>query len=79
MYLRTINEFLAFSGKSGLSALTGDDKRRWLLHLRAEGRLTTATTNQYNSACKFLLRNVLDVEVKDCQTPNARLKRKVQP
>lgn len=78
-YLRTINEFLAFSGKSELSALTGDDLRRWLLHLRAEGRLTTATTNQYNSACKFLLRNVLDVEVKDSQTPNARLKRKVQP
>ncbi len=78
-YLRTIYEFLAFSGKNELGALTGDDLRRWLLHLKNENRLSNATTNQYNSACKFLLRNVLDVEVKDSQTPNAKLKREVQP
>lgn len=78
-YLRTIGEFLAFTGKENYEELTGDDLRRWLVYLRTHEELTNATTNQYNSACKFLLRNVLDKEVKDSQTPNARLKRKVQP
>lgn len=78
-YLRVFACFLEASGETEYTALTESHLRSWLLELKSSGKLSNATINQYNSACKFLLKVVLVRDVNDSQVPNSKLKRKPQP
>ena len=58
-YKRTAVEFLHFAGKSNFEELDQDDLRRYLVHLRSNNIVAPSTSNQYNVACKFLLKVIL--------------------
>lgn len=78
-YLRIFGMLVAFSGVEEYESLDEACLRRWLLHLKKEEKLSSATINQYNSACKFFLKTVLEKDIDDRQVPNSRLRRKPQP
>ena len=78
-YLRVFDCFLESSGETEYTVLTESHLRKWLLKLKGDRKLSNATINQYNSACKFLLKVVLVLDVNDSQVPNSKLKRKPQP
>jgi integrase/recombinase XerD len=78
-YLYDIGQFLAYSGKENYSDLDQDDLRSYLLHLRCGGgSVALSTSNQYNSACKFLLQTVLGQTLDSRQVPNAKARHKQQ-
>lgn len=78
-YKRVFDMFFEFSEVTDYASLGEAYLRNWLLHLKREEQLTTATINQYNSACKFFLKIVLCQDIDDKQVPNGKLKRKPQP
>jgi len=78
-YLRVFGMFAEYSGIEEYKSLDQSCLRRWLLHLKGESTLSNATVNQYNSACKFFLKTVLEKDIDDSQVPNSRLKRRTQP
>ncbi len=77
-YYRILCMFAEFSGTAEYASLNEAYLRKWLLHLKKNTRLSNATINQYNSACKFFLKTVLGQDVDDRQVPNSKLKRKPQ-
>lgn len=77
-YRYVISRFHEFTGEPNLEDLNESDLRRFLLHLRGEeGLVALTTSNQYNSACKFLLRVVLCQDINPTQVPNARTHHKM--
>lgn len=78
-YYRVLNMFAEFIGVTEYASLDEASLREWLLHLRKHTKLSNATINQYNSACKFILKTVLGQVIDDRQVPNSKLKRKPQP
>ena len=78
-YKRTAVEFLHFAGKSNFEELDQDDLRRYLVHLRSNNIVAPSTSNQYNAACKFLLKVILRKPVDEYNCPNAKIHRKIQP
>lgn len=78
-YRYDINQFFKFTKKQLLYDINQNDLRSYLLCLRGNDKIVTLTTsNQYNSACKFLLQTVLGMSIDFRQVPNARAKHKLQ-
>ena len=77
-YKTLIEGFRRFSGKDNYADLDESDLRRYLIHLRANGLMSDSATNTANSACKFMLRVVLNQKINDSQVPNARTHHKMQ-
>lgn len=77
-YKTLIDRFFRFSEKPRYDLLDESDLRRYLLYLRTTQKVSDSSSNTINSACKFMLRVVLNLHLNDSQLPNAKTHHKMQ-